>query len=165
MLRFTALFAAILFTLFAGELTPAGQALVRPWTAMVAEWSALFATAIDGTAGATGNLLFDRSSGFAIAIEAGCNGVEATLVLIAGVLAYPSMWREKGVGILAGLVAIQGLNIVRIVSLFFLGQWDREWFEWAHLYVWQSLIMLDAFVVWLFWVAGVDRRDRVQESR
>jgi hypothetical protein len=25
-------------------------------------------------------------------------------------------------------------------------------FEWAHLYVWQALIMLDVLVVWLIWV-------------
>jgi len=25
-------------------------------------------------------------------------------------------------------------------------------FEWAHLYVWQALIMLDVLVVWLVWV-------------
>ena len=25
-------------------------------------------------------------------------------------------------------------------------------FEWAHLYVWQALIMLDVLIVWLVWV-------------
>ena len=51
-----------------------------------------------------------------------------------------------------GIVAVQGLNIVRVISLFYLGQWDLRVFEWAHLYVWQALIMLDVLVVWLVWV-------------
>jgi len=44
------------------------------------------------------------------------------------------------------------------VSLFYLGQWNREWFEWAHLYAWQALIMLDAVVVWLLWIRHVESR-------
>jgi len=51
-----------------------------------------------------------------------------------------------------GFVAIQALNIVRIASLFDLGQWSEAWFEFAHLYLWQTLIMLDALVVWLPWI-------------
>jgi hypothetical protein len=25
-------------------------------------------------------------------------------------------------------------------------------FEWAHLYLWQMLIMLDVLIVWLLWI-------------
>jgi hypothetical protein len=25
-------------------------------------------------------------------------------------------------------------------------------FDWAHLYVWQALIMLDVLIVWVIWV-------------
>ena len=56
-----------------------------------------------------------------------------------------------------GVFAVQVLNLARIVSLFYLGQWNPAWFEWAHLYVWQALIMLDALVVWLLWMRSVDR--------
>jgi len=49
-------------------------------------------------------------------------------------------------------IAVQGLNVVRLISLFYLGQWDLRVFEWAHLYVWQALIMLDVLIVWLLWV-------------
>ena len=52
-------------------------------------------------------------------------------------------------GLAAGIVAVQGLNVVRVISLFYLGQWNMQVFEWAHLYVWQALIMLDVLVVWL----------------
>jgi len=47
---------------------------------------------------------------------------------------------------------VQGLNVIRVISLFYLGQWNRDVFEWAHLYVWQALIMLDVLIVWLVWV-------------
>ena len=62
------------------------------------------------------------------------------------------------IGILAGLVAVQTLNIVRVVSLFYLGQWDMTAFEWAHLYLWQALIMLDVLIVWLVWIRTLPPR-------
>jgi exosortase H (IPTLxxWG-CTERM-specific) len=155
MMRFALLFAACLAALFAFELTPPGQALVKPWTELVASAASGLIRAFDGDAVSQGILLYSQSTGFAITIEAGCNGVEAMLVLLAGVLAYPAPWRFKLAGLAIGAVAIQALNLARIVSLFYLGQWDRDWFEWAHLYVWQSLIMLDAMIVWLLWMRAV----------
>ena len=51
-----------------------------------------------------------------------------------------------------GFLAIQGLNLVRIISLFYMGQWNMTLFKWFHLYLWQALIILDALVVWLVWL-------------
>jgi len=48
---------------------------------------------------------------------------------------------------------------VRVISLFYLGQWNMQAFEWAHLYVWQALIMLDVLVVWLVWVRLLPKAD------
>jgi exosortase H (IPTLxxWG-CTERM-specific) len=152
MRRFAILFVVILLGLFAFELSPPGQALVRPWTAAVAAVSSELIRAFDGDAVSQGNVVHSVRTGFAMAIEAGCNGVEAMLVLLAGILAFPASWRWKLAGLAAGVVAIQVLNIVRIVSLFYLGQWNGPWFDWAHLYLWQALIMLDALVVWLLWM-------------
>jgi exosortase H (IPTLxxWG-CTERM-specific) len=90
-----------------------------------------------------------------VAIEAGCNGVEAAIVLVAAMLAFPAPWRYRAIGIAIGIAAVQILNIVRVISLFYIGQWDFAVFEWAHQYVWQALIMLDVLVVWLIWVRRV----------
>ena len=155
MRRFVILFVVLLVALFAFQLTPPGQAIVVPWTNLVADTSAGLIRAFDGDAISDGKMLVSKSTGFAIIIEAGCNGVEAMLVLLAGILAFPAPWRYKLAGFAIGVVAIQLLNLVRIVSLFYLGQWDAKWFEWAHLYVWQSLIMLDALIVWLLWIRAL----------
>lgn len=44
------------------------------------------------------------------------------------------------------------------ISLYYLGQWGMEAFEFAHLYLWQALIMLDVLVVWLLWMRLVARQ-------
>ena len=156
MRHFALKFVLVLVALFAFELTPPGQALVKPWTAFVASASAALVQAFDGNAAAKGVVLYSRTNGFAVEIQAGCNGIEAMLVLVAGMLAYPASWRQRAAGIAIGALAIQALNLARVVSLFYLGQWNRDWFEWAHLYAWQALIMLDAVIVWLLWIRHVD---------
>ena len=73
-------------------------------------------------------------------------------MLVAAIVAFPAPWRARLAGITVGIIAVQGLNVVRVISLFYLGQWNMQVFEWAHLYVWQALIMLDVLLVWLVWV-------------
>jgi exosortase H (IPTLxxWG-CTERM-specific) len=159
-IRFFVLFLVLLAVLFGLELTPPAQHFfVMPWTSALARISAGIVTLFDADVIATGNVLRSTGSNFAVSIEAGCNGVEATLVLLAAMLAFPASWRRKALGLAAGIVAVQGLNVVRVISLFYIGQWNRDVFEWAHLYVWQALIMLDVLIVWLLWVRMLPRTD------
>ena len=92
-----------------------------------------------------------------MSIEAGCNGVEATIVLVAAILAFPAPWKRKLLGLSIGIAAVQGLNIIRVISLFYLGQWSLDAFDFAHQYLWQALIMLDVLIVWLLWVRTLPR--------
>lgn len=153
MLRFFILFVVILVALFAAELTqPVQSAVVLPWTEALARISAGLITLFDSNVAAFGKILQSTTNGFAVSIEPGCNGIEAAVVLIAAMLAFPAPWKHRVIGILAGLSAVQVLNIVRVISLFYLGQWNMTVFEWAHLYLWQALIMLDVLIVWLVWI-------------
>jgi exosortase H (IPTLxxWG-CTERM-specific) len=156
MVRFFVLFLVILAVLFGLELTPWAQAwFVVPWTNALAAISTSLVGLFDSNVIASGKVMRSLTNGFAVSIEAGCNGVEATLVLLAAMLAFPAPWKHRAIGFAVGIVAVQALNIVRVISLFYLGQWSYAVFEWAHLYVWQALIMLDVLVVWLVWVRRV----------
>ena len=158
MLRFLVIFFTVLLVLFLAELTPpVQQMVVVPWTAFLASASVFIVHLVDAGAMSHGNVLRDMQSGTGISIEAGCNGVEAVIMLAAAVIAYPSSWRAKMTGLVLGAVAIQVLNVVRIVSLFYLVQWNASVFEFAHLYLWQALIMLDVLLVWLMWLRWVTR--------
>jgi exosortase H (IPTLxxWG-CTERM-specific) len=153
MVRFFLGFVVLQALLFGFELTPWAQHwFVVPWTGALATLSADLVQWFDPGVLATGNVLQSARNGFAVSIEAGCNGVEATIVLVAAMLAFPASWQRKLVGLGAGIIAVQGLNVVRVISLFYLGQWNFDVFEFAHRYVWQALIMLDVLIVWLLWV-------------
>lgn len=153
MLRFLVLFMAILATLFTAEmLAPVQQAVILPWTNVLAGVSGWLMQLFDAQVAVTGKVIRSTTSSFGVSIEPGCNGVEAMIVLLAAITAFPAPLFYKLKGLVAGFIAIQALNLVRIISLYYLGLWNATLFEWAHLYIWQALIMLDALIVFLVWV-------------
>ena len=164
MLRFFLIFLAWQMSLFGlNMLGWVQQHLVLPWTALLARVCAHLVLWFDTTAAAAGKVLWNTVSGFGVSIEPGCNGIEACIVLFAAIMAYPASWRHRLMGIVAGFAAVQGVNVLRVISLFYLGQWRTDVFNFAHEYLWQGLIMLDVLVVWLLWVRVVVR-SRPEES-
>jgi exosortase H (IPTLxxWG-CTERM-specific) len=153
MLRFFIIFSVLLVGLFTLEiLQPAEKYFILPFTSMIADISVWIVQVFDDNVIAHGNVIRDKVSGFGVRIERGCNGLEAVIILFSAIFAFPAPWKNKFIGFVAGFFAIQILNLVRIISLFYLGQWNYTAFEWFHLYLWQALIILDALVVWLIWL-------------
>ena len=158
MTRFLFVFVACLMVLFTVELlNPVQATVIQPFTAGLAWISAAVVLPFDETVISSGRILRDSVTGFAVSIESGCNGVEASIVLIAGVIAFPATWKERLTAILLGFAAIQALNILRIVSLFYLGQWNYDIFEWTHLYLWPVLIMMDVLLVFAIYLRWLSR--------
>jgi len=106
MLRFALVFGAIVLALFTAELTPPGQRLVvEPWTALVAKAATSAMKAFDPGVVADGSTITQPSNGFAVTILAGCNGIEAMIILGAALLAYPAPVKHKLIGLAAGIAA------------------------------------------------------------
>ena len=163
--KFFLTFAASLLILFTLELLkPVQQNLIQPFTAGLATLSTSIIEPFDENVISHGRVIRDSISGFAVSIEAGCNGVEATIVLIAAVLAFPATWRNKLTAIVAGFLAIQLLNVARIISLFYLGQWNFSVFEWTHLYLWPVLIMLDVLMVFAIYLRWLTKPSHTQTN-
>ena len=165
MLRFVMTFLLILIALFTVEmLNPVQEHVITPFTSLLAHLSAVLILPFDNSVIAYGKVLQFKDSGFAVSIEAGCNGVEATIVLIAAICAFPGSWRARLIAIGLGFLAIQVLNIVRIISLFYLGNWNLEYFSWIHLYLWPALIMLDVLVVFIFYLRDLSKQTQPLET-
>lgn len=153
MLRFSIIFVVLLVSLFTIEvLQPVQEYVVLPFTSGLAWISVTLIELFDSGVTSMGKVIRDVESGFAVSIEPGCNGVEAVIILFAAIFAFPAPLKNKLLGFVIGFFAIQFLNLIRIISLFYLGQWNMTWFTWFHLYLWQALIILDALVVWLIWL-------------
>lgn len=160
MLRFSVLFIIIIVSLFALEIyEPVRQAVILPFTSHIASFSSWIVQMFDPNVVAANDVIQNKVTGHAVKIAAGCNGVEALIILFAALMAFKSPWLYKLKGMIYGFIAIQALNTVRIISLFYLLQWDKTWFDWFHLYLWQALIIMDALVVWLIWLRYLPKND------
>jgi exosortase H (IPTLxxWG-CTERM-specific) len=96
-----------------------------------------------------------QSPRFSLSVVTACTGLFLTAVFIAAVVAYPSRLREKLVGAAAGATAIFALNLVRLVTLFYVGVYLPRLVEPVHLLVWQSLLIVFVLVFWLLWAGKV----------
>ncbi len=153
MIRFFVLFTVLLVGLFTLEiLQPAEEYVILPFTSFIADVSVWILQVFDDNVESYKNIIRNSVNGFGVRIERGCNGVEAVIILFAAIFSFPAPFKNKIIGFVIGFFAIQILNLVRIISLFYLGQWNQAAFMWFHLYLWQALIILDALVVWLIWL-------------
>jgi len=111
-----------------------------------------------GQAIVSGAILTSPINGFSVQVENGCNAINVTILLWAAILVYPAAWVDKLKGLVAGSLALHAINIVRIITLFYVGQYNRDWFDFAHLYLWESLIVIDTLAIFWGWAVLVRRR-------
>lgn len=141
--------AALLVFYFISTLAPVNEHVVLPFTGLVVDASAFVLRSFHQPIDVTGTVI--RSPRFALDVRNGCNGVEAMMVLAAAMLAFPATLRSRAIGLLVGSVAIQILNLVRVSSLVWLGEHHRRFFDFVHVGVWQSIVILAAVSMFVFW--------------
>lgn len=98
---------------------------------------------------ASGTVL--QVEGFTAQIDDVCTGIFVVAIYASAVLAYPSRAIEKFKGFLLGASVILSLNLIRVVSLMYIGRYFPSLFEVAHLLIWQSLIIFAALLIWIYW--------------
>lgn len=123
------------------------------WVDVIAEWTATWTSkAINLFGGSTtvsGTLLI--SDNFVANVVAECTAIGPIILYIGAVVAYPASKRAKLAGVAAGVVVLTAVNLVRIISLFWIGEAYPEYLDVVHLLVWQSVIILLAIIMWLLW--------------
>jgi len=156
---FVAKFAVLLVVFYFGVAwRPVNDALVVPFTAGIARVSAAILRVLGEDVAVSGTEI--RSARFAVNIENGCNGVETALLFGAAVLAFPAPWRRRLLGLAAGFAAIQAINLLRVVSLFWIGAHRPAMFNASHTVLWQSIVVLCGVLLFLAW-ATREQRARV----
>lgn len=92
------------------------------------------------------------SGRFALTIERGCDAIEPSALFLAGVLAFPAPFVRKIPGMLIGTVCLMIINLIRIVSLYYVGVYfSHQAFEIMHVNVWQALFIVLAIFFWVLW--------------
>ena len=89
-----------------------------------------------------------------------CGAIEIMAIFVAAILAFPTLWRKRIIGLVVGIPIMYGVNIFRLTVLAMIGAVDqsRVWFNFAHEYVWQAVYIIFVVAVWLVWVEYVVKR-------
>jgi exosortase/archaeosortase family protein len=104
----------------------------------------------DPSAVVTGNEIHGR---YAIVIIKGCDAMEAKILFVAAVLAFPGAWPRKLAAAALGLLVLAAVNVLRITSLYYVGLAFPNLVELLHLEVWPLLIIALAGLLFLVFVA------------
>jgi exosortase H (IPTLxxWG-CTERM-specific) len=142
-------FAAMLVLYAVVALNQVNDRVIVPFTEVVARGAVMLLRGVESGVGVTGTVM--RSQQFALDVRNGCNGVEAVILLAAAIIAFPATLRSRLLGLAVSSVAIELLNLVRLSSLFWLGEHYRRVFDFFHVAVWQLLVILAAISIFILW--------------
>lgn len=162
--RFVLLFALSAIVGFALMLVPPIVPRIQDLSRAITVLSGAIIKLAGGRVLVAGNVL-TAASGFSVRILNGCNGINVVILLWSAVIAWPASAVEKFKGMLLGALVIQVANLIRVITLFYLGQWNAAWFEWMHLYVGEILIMLLGLTIFAVWVRGTLERANFDRAR
>ena len=101
----------------------------------------------------TGNMV--HLGQFSVDIIEECTGIFEALIFLAAVLAYPTRWRDKLIGIGLGVPILYAFNLARILVLLWVGRFHYALFDFMHIYFWQATLILMITSVWLLWIFKV----------
>lgn len=99
-------------------------------------------------------VLSDR---FGISVVTACTGVFAAGIYLIAVFVFPTTWRAKLAGAALGVVVLSSVNVIRLVSLYYVGLHWPAALDIIHQLVWQSLIIVLAVSLWLLWAGKASR--------
>lgn len=132
--------------------------VVLPFTRGIADLSRWLLSLLGIPASGTGTVVGTPT--FSVAIQNNCNAIYETALFVSAVLAYPATWPERAWGALLGFAALYLLNLVRVLSLIYIGSHFRRYFYASHIYVWQSLFIVFALTLWMYWAGTIVRQAR-----
>jgi exosortase H (IPTLxxWG-CTERM-specific) len=155
-------FLALFVVLLAGSFTLisvnwVNDHVVEPFTGGIANLSGAVLNLLGQHVALRGTVI--QGAHFAVNIRNGCNGVEAMLIFLAAVLAFPAPWRWRLGGLVMGILAIQVVNLVRVISLYLTGAYLPRLFDASHTVIWQSVVILFGVLLWIFWANRLPPQD------
>jgi exosortase H (IPTLxxWG-CTERM-specific) len=153
-IRFVFTFGLLLVVFYGFLATPYADRALYVYLRGNAIFSSAILNALGEPTRVTG--LAITSPRFSVLIQRGCDAVEPTWLFCAAVLSYRAALVRKMIGMLAGAIVLQALNVVRIVSLYWIGGHWPGVFNAAHLEWWPVVFILAAillFTGWMKWSA------------
>lgn len=93
--------------------------------------------------------------GFQVRIIGECSALFVLSLFSAFVLAYPTSWRHKAIGLCFGIPFLVATNVTRIAAVTITGTMFPDLFRYVHVYLGQIVMILLVFFSSLAWLTHV----------
>ncbi|HEY3216496.1 MAG TPA: hypothetical protein VGK93_08385 [Candidatus Eisenbacteria bacterium] len=129
---------------------------VEAWTIGATLANLGFTLRVFGAEGhVSGDVLYGSRATVQIVGE--CTSLLPTVLLGVAIASYPASAVWKLLGVVGGTIGLWIYNLLRVLVLFAILGWRPQWFEFIHVYVWQTVTFVTVFGFFLVWL-------RLQES-
>jgi exosortase H (IPTLxxWG-CTERM-specific) len=122
------------------------------WAARVAAWGL---NLIGEEVTVKGNTI--TGPAFAVQISPECDAVQLCAVLLSAIVSFQANLTSKLVGMVLGLIWLQSVNFVRIISLFYVGSYHGDSFVITHETIWPTILIAITLMTWIFWARYTQR--------
>jgi exosortase/archaeosortase family protein len=148
-----ALFATVLLASYYFPYDPHGipAAFLRLYLASYAHLAGGALALLDPSVRVRGADIVGR---YSLTFAMNCDAMDVYILFASALLAFPAGVRARLVGLGSGLVALVTLNVLRIVSLYFIGVHFPGAFDFCHMDAWPLLIVVSTcagFFLWIRW--------------
>lgn len=105
------------------------------------------------------------SNAGSISIKRGCDALLPIFLFMSAVLAFPAKWKDKLLGLGVGVGLLLVVNLVRIISLFWIQLYFPSAFDLMHLEVWQVIFIILGVLFWIYWMNWTQRKYRNKSGK
>jgi exosortase H (IPTLxxWG-CTERM-specific) len=133
----------------------------RAYLVVLADLSGAFLSLFDGDVTVAGTRISNRA--FAVEVAQGCDAIQVCSLLAAAVIAFPVELKSKLRGLALGILVLQFLNFMRIVTLFWIGEHFSRVFRTSHEVVWPGILITITIAIWILWVRWETRTAQPSE--
>jgi exosortase/archaeosortase family protein len=159
LLRYLGGFFLLLLCFYAIYTTPAfEQHLLQPLVNIQSEIASSFLNLFGMETTVEQSLLRGRDA--VLNNAKGCDGIEATVLFLIGVLLMPFPWSSKLIGVAGGSLILFLLNIVRIAGLYLSRVYWPEGFDLLHIHGGFALFTIVSILLWAGWAGWALRREK-----
>ena len=133
------------------------EELFEPYINFNAFLSGKLISLFAGNVNITGNIISTKD--ITIILSFGCEGSEALVIFLAGVLGFPSPWKYKLKGVLIGGSILYFLNLIRILILYLIGKMDFSVFDLFHNEILPVVFIILSIITWAIWLRRLPQQN------
>jgi exosortase H (IPTLxxWG-CTERM-specific) len=158
-----ALFATLISALLLGLYLALPRTLLDPFEVFTARAVAGLLQGIGIAVTCNGNVI--SSAAYSIRVIDECLGIEILLLSAAFVMVFPAPWRKKLLALAVGFPILLMVNALRMVMLFLISTFNRTWFDYAHIYLGQFMMLFVVVFLFLIWLASLNKGNSLPTKR